>query len=383
MENSLFVIFEKLEDPRDNRGKKYRLIDVIMLALYGTLMGFEDFTNMAYYLKKRETELVEELGLENGVPSHDTFSAVFRVIDVKKFMKLFIEWTKSLVQLKNGMHVAIDGKAVRAATKKAENGNIPYVLNAFLCGVGITLGQKMIDTKKNETSEIPKLLDLIDIEGCVVTIDAIGTQKVIMDKICEKNGQFCLQLKRNHPEYYDRVQLYFDNLTKDEMEQMSISVSTQKDHGRIEKRKYVVCSDEGIVANLLDNTRWKHVKAIGMAELKRTVNGETTYEKHFHVLSFVSTADTYATYARSHWEIENNLHWVLDIHFNEDRCTANSDNAIANLSLLRKIAFNLTKLDPSMAKKTTKKKMIDFMLDISVFKNMIFNVLPTVDADII
>ena len=110
MENSLFVIFEKLEDPRDNRGKKYRLIDVIMLALYGTLMGFEDFTNMAYYLKKRETELVEELGLENGVPSHDTFSAVFRVIDVKKFMKLFIEWTKSLVQLKNGMHVAIDGR---------------------------------------------------------------------------------------------------------------------------------------------------------------------------------------------------------------------------------------------------------------------------------
>jgi hypothetical protein len=119
-----------------------------------------------------------------------------------------------------------------------------------------------------------------------------------MDKICEKNGQFCLQLKRNHPEYYDRVQLYFDNLTKDEMEQMSVSVSTQKDHGRIEKRKYVVCSDEGIVANLLDNTRWKHVKAIGMAELKRTVNGETTYEKHFHVLSFVSTADTYATYAK-------------------------------------------------------------------------------------
>ena len=173
----------------------------------------------------------------------------------------------------------------------------------------------MIDTKKNEISEIPKLLDLIDIEGCVVTIDAIGTQKVIMDKICEKNGQFCLQLKRNHPEYYDRVQLYFDNLTKDEMEQMSVSVSTQKDHGRIEKRKYVVCSDEGIVANLLDNTRWKHVKAIGMAELKRTVNGETTYEKHFHVLSFASTADTYATYARSHWEIENNLHWVLDIHF--------------------------------------------------------------------
>lgn len=133
MDDSFFKIFESLEDPRDNRGKKYRLIDVMILAIYGVLIGFEDFTNMAYYLKKIEKELCEKLELESGVPSHDTFSAVFRVIDVQKFMALFVKWTQSIVEAK-GKHIAIDGKAVRAAARKAEAGNVPYVLNAF-CAV--------------------------------------------------------------------------------------------------------------------------------------------------------------------------------------------------------------------------------------------------------
>lgn len=141
-EKSMFEIFEQLEDPRDTRGKKYPLIDVLMLALYGVLIGFEDFTNMSYYLKKRETELIRLLGLRSGVPSHDTFSAVFRVIDVKKFMRLFVEWTKRIVVEKSGKQIAIDGKAVRAARKKADGGNIPYVVSAFLCESGITIGQK-------------------------------------------------------------------------------------------------------------------------------------------------------------------------------------------------------------------------------------------------
>ena len=379
MENSLFTIFSKLDDPRDNRGKKHRLIDIIILALYGTLTGFTDFTNMAYFLKKYEKELTDELGLENGVPSHDTFSAVFRVIDVEKFMKLFIEWTKSIVSLKKGDHIAIDGKAVRAATKKIENGNIPYVLNAFLCGAGITLGQKKIDDKTNEITEIPKLLDLIDIEGCVVTIDAIGTQTKIMDKIIEKKGDFCLQLKDNQPDACERVELYFNSLSKSEKKELASFSSVEKDHGRIEKRKYTVCTDDPLIRLVLDNDKWKHVKAIGIAELQRTIGEKTSIERHFHLLSFVPTAEKYGSYARTHWEIENSLHWVLDIHFNEDRCSANSDNAISNLTLLRKMAFNLTKFDPDLAKKTTKKKMIDFMTDISVFKNLIFNVIPNID----
>ena len=381
MENSTFAIFSRLNDPRDERGKRYRLIDVVTLALYGTLIGFEDFTNMAYYLKKRERELIEELGLENGVPSHDTFSAVFRVIDIKQFMKLFVEWTKSLIEAKTGKHIAIDGKAVRAATKKAEGGNIPYVLNAFLCGEGISIGQKPIDAKTNEITEIPKLLDLIDIKGCVITVDAIGTQTAIMDKIIEKGGNFCLQLKSNQKVAFEDVDLYFSNLTAKEKSELPVYSTGEKEHGRIEKRKYSIVTDEKIIKGILQDEKWNLVKAIGKAELTRTIGDKTTQETHFHVLSFIPTAEKYASYARSHWEIENSLHWVLDIHFNEDRSTANTDNSIANLSLLRKIAFNMTKLDPEMKKKTTKKKMIDFMTDISVFKRLIFEVIPTVACE--
>jgi len=381
MENSTFVIFSKLNDPRDERGKKYRLIDIIMLALYGTLIGFEDFTNMAYYLKKIEPELIEELGLLNGVPSHDTFSAVFRVIDVKQFMKLFVEWTQSLIEAKTGKHIAIDGKAVRAATKKAEDGNIPYVLNAFLCGSGISIGQKPIDAKTNEITEIPKLLDLIDIRDSVITVDAIGTQSAIMNKIKEKGGNFCLQLKGNQRQAFEDVELYFNSMTEKEKSSLSTCRITNKDHGRIEKREYSIVSDEKTIKDILQSEKWIHVKALGKAELIRSVGEKTSKEIHYHVLSFVPSAEEYASYARSHWEIENSLHWILDIHFKEDRSTANSDNAIANLSLLRKIAFNFTKLDPEMAKKTTKKKMIDFMTDIGVFKKLVFEIIPTVASE--
>lgn len=377
MDSSFFEIFETLEDPRDNRGKKYRLIDVMILAIYGVLIGFEDFTNMAYYLKKIEKELCEKLELESGVPSHDTFSAVFRVIDVKKFMSLFVKWTQNIAEAK-GKHIAIDGKAVRAATKKAENGNVPYVLNAFLCGLGITIGQKEVGAKTNEITEIPNLLDLIEIEDCVVTIDAIGTQEAIMNKIVEKKGHFCLQLKNNQKTAFNDVNLYFESLTDREVSELSTFKSTlSNDHGREEKRKYVILTDEKTIQELLPDNKWKHIKAIGMAELTRTVKDETSIEKHYHVLDFITDAEKYGEYARSHWEIENSLHWVLDIHFNEDRCTANSDNAISNLTLLRKIAFNLTKLDPAMAKKTTKKRMIDFMTDLDLYKHFIYDVIPT------
>lgn len=203
------------------------MIDIIILALYGVLVGFSDFTNMSYYLKKREQELIAEFGLSQGVPSHDVFSNIFRVIDVEKFMALFVDWTKSLVTAKTGKQIAIDGKAVQAATKKAENGAVPYVLSAFLCGCGISIGQKEVGEKTNEIPEIPKLLDLIDITGCTITIDAIGTQTEIMNKIIEKNGHFCLQLKKNQRTAFEDVDLFFRDMEKIEKKNLKNSALTQ------------------------------------------------------------------------------------------------------------------------------------------------------------
>lgn len=378
-EQRTFVeVFESLKEPRNEKGLKYPLLDVIILALYGTLIGYNDFTNMSYYLKKREDELIRELGLKQGVPSHDVFSDVFRLLDMEEFMKLFIRWTKSVAYAKTGRHIAIDGKAVRAATRKAEGGNIPYVVSAFMCDNGMSIGQKEVGDKTNEITEIPRLLDLIEITDCFVTIDAIGTQTKIMDKIKEKGGHFCLQLKRNQPNAYENVSLLFSDMEENgpaSFGRLDSYSEMQKDHGRIEKREYYVFDDESSLKNVLDST-WEHVRCLGMARLTREINGRSSTETHFHLLDMKVGAEKYGRMARGHWKIENGLHWILDVIFGEDGSTANADNGLSNLALLRKMAFNFTKLDPEMKKKTTKKKMIDYMTDIDLYKRLIFETIP-------
>lgn len=381
MERSFFDVFSELEDPRNDKNKKYPLMDIIILAVYGTLIGFEDFTNMSYYFKKREKELVYEFQLSEGIPSHDVFSDVFRAIDVNAFMKLFVEWTKSLVQAKTDGHIAIDGKAVRAATKKSKGGNIPYIISAFLVGCGISIGQKIVGDKTNEITEIPNILDLIDIKSNFITIDAIGTQTKIMDKIIDKGGHFCLQLKANQKETFQSVKLYFDDLEKNNIavfEALELYRDIpSKEHGRYETREYRVMSDNDEIATILGN-KWEYVQCIGMAKLNRRIGNDESCEVHYHLLDTIVSAEKYASLARGHWEIENGLHWILDIHFREDSSTANADHAMENLALLRKIAFNFTKLDPTMQKKTIKKKMIDYMTDLELFKRLIYEIVPTV-----
>ena len=379
MEKSFFVIFREMDDPRNDKGKKYPLIDVIILSIYGVLCGFTDFTNMAYYLKKREAELTEKLELEAGVPSHDVFSDVFRVMDVEKFMGLFVEWVQQIVYRKGGKHIAIDGKAVRAATKKALDGKIPYVVSAFMCECGLSIGQKAVGDKTNEITEIPKLLDLIDITGCTITIDAIGTQTAIMDKIVEKKGHYCLQLKLNQRAAYEGVKLYFDDQLAHGCRKLESYTEMSKDHGRIENRTYYVLQDEKDVQAIVPDG-WNNVRCLGMAILERDVDGKKSRDVHFHVMDETKGAEEYADLARGHWRIENSLHWVLDIHFGEDRSTARGDNAISNLTLLRKIAFNLVKLVPSEEKKTTKKRIIDFMTDVDLFWVLVHEAIPATET---
>ena len=381
MERSFFDIFSDLDDPRHDKNKKYPLMDVIILAIYGTLIGFEDFTNMSYYFKKREVELVEKLELSAGIPSHDVFSDVFRAIDVEAFMELFVEWIKSIISAKTGDHIAIDGKAVRAATKRSAGERVPYIISAFLVGCGISIGQKIVGDKTNEITEIPNILDIIEIKESFVTIDAIGTQTKIMDKIIEKGGHFCLQLKANQKETFQATRLFFDDLMVTHptvYEKLdTYREMTSNDHGRVEKREYRVLDNPNDIKLILGD-RWPQVHCIGMAKLTPKTGVDESKEEHYHLLDLPVSAEKYASLARGHWEIENGLHWILDIHFREDSSTANSDHAIENLALLRKIAFNFTKLDPTMQKKTIKKKMIDYMTDLELFKSLIYEVLPSI-----
>lgn len=374
---SLYTIFSELTDHRDNRGKKHLLIHIIILTIYGILCGYDDFTNMSYFLKKKEAELTEKLGLLNGVPSHDTFSAVFRVIDSKKFMELFIKWIESLVdtiEVINGKHIAIDGKAVRAATDKVNNGNIPYVVSAFLTDIGLSIGQYKVDDKSNEIKAIPELLDILFIEDCTITMDAMGTQKDIVEKIVDKKGHYCLAVKENQKTLYNEITEYLDFAIEDEEEKENITfhTTTEKNHGRIETRKYYVCKRVDFITDL---DKWKNLSAIGVVVSEREVIGkEKTIDKRYYIMDQELDAESFGRYTRKHWQIENNLHWVLDVIFNEDHSTSKKDNAIINIATIRKIAFNLTKLDPKMQKKTTKKKMIDYAFDFDRFLDLVHEI---------
>ena len=191
---SLFEKFEMLEDPRGIIGKRHNLIDILIMTIYGILCGYTDFVNIADFLKLKEDYFNSLLNLKYGTPSHDCLSRVFAIIDPQKFMKLFIEWVKEIVG-ENEDLIAIDGKAIKSATQKVNNGNILYIISAFLTDIGISIGQIKIEDKSNEITTIPDLLDLIDIKNKVVTIDAIGTQEKIVNKIVENKGNYVLKNK--------------------------------------------------------------------------------------------------------------------------------------------------------------------------------------------
>ena len=377
MMESLINIFSELEDPRDNRGKKHLLIHVIVLAIYGMLCGFSDFSNMAYFLKKKEKELTAEFGLLNGIPSHDAFSAVFRVIDPQRFMELFIEWTKTLIANKeySNKHIAIDGKAIKSATDKVNNGNIPYIVSGFLCDVGISIGQVKVDGKSNEITAIPELLDIINIENHTVTIDAIGTQKEIVDKIVDSHGNYCLSVKENQRTLFNDIDNYFKAYINDseELKRIKTYETIEKDHGRVEKRQYYISDNLFFISN---KDKWKDLSAIGMVIQEREERNVKSTETHYYILNKYVDASKFANYVRNHWAIENSLHWVLDVIFDEDHSTARKDKAIENISIIRKLAFNLTKLDPEMKNKSTKKKIIDYQYDLEAFKRLIYETIP-------
>lgn len=370
---SLFNHFEILEDPRDIRGKKHELINILVMTIYGILCGYTDFTNLADFLKVHEDYFNNLLNLENGIPSHDTLSNVFSIVDSKKFMSIFIEWIKEIVSSK-GLHLSIDGKAIKSAKDKINGGNTPYIVSAFLSDIGISVGQVKVDDKSNEITVIPELLDLIDIKDKIITIDAIGTQEDIVNKIVNLKGNYILKVKNNQKDLRDDIKTYFDlGLKRDDVNIAIAETNWEKDHGRYEKRKYYLSYE---VDCIHDKTKWKTVKAIGRIDVTREENGKKKITKHYYILSKKFDLDTFITITRQHWNIECSLHWRLDVIMDEDHSRNRIGNSIENLSTIRKIVFNLARLDKSMGEKLTlKQKMTRYTSDFKNIENLIFNVI--------
>ena len=373
---NLFERFEVLEDPRDIRGKKYKLIDIIIMTIYGLLCGLKDFVNIADFMKLKEDYFTKLLNLENGTPSHDCLSDVFAAIDSKKFMEVFIEWTKDIIKTKTGKNISIDGKAVKSATDKINNGNIPYIVSAFIGEIGLSIGQVKVDDKSNEITAIPDLLDLLDIEGATITIDAIGTQEDIVNKIVDKKAHYVLPVKDNQKELRKQIKSQFEsynNLYGNS--EIYHEKTIEKDHGRIEEREYFLCYD---ISKIKDKEKWKTVKSIAYTRVSRTYNDETIITDNYYIIDYKISIEKLIEAIRDHWNIECGLHWKLDVILDEDHSRNRENNSINNLSIMRKIIFNLASLDNSFGKVPLQRKLTRYMLDFTNIEKLIFEIIPSI-----
>ena len=373
---NLFERFEVLEDPRDERGKKYKLIDILIMNIYGLLCGLKDFTNIADFMKLKEDYFTKLLNLENGTPSHDCLSDLYASIDPKQFMKIFIEWTKDILEKKTGKKISIDGKAIKSATDKINNGNIPYIVSAFIGEIGLSMGEVKVDDKSNEITAIPELLDLLDIEGATITIDAIGTQEDIVNKIVNKGGHYVLPVKDNQRILKKEIKSQFDSynnlLGNPEVFHKS---TVDKDHGRIEEREYYLTYN---TSKITDKEKWKTVNAVAYMRVTRTERDETTITDNYYIIDNKIEIDKLIDAIRDHWNIECGLHWRLDVILDEDHSTNKVGNSIENLSIIRKIIFNLASLDNRFGKVPLQRKLTRYMLDFENIEKLIFEVIPSI-----
>ena len=373
---NLFERFEVLEDPRDERGKKYKLIDILIMTIYGLLCGLKDFTNIADFMKLKEDYFTKLLNLENGTPSHDCLSDLYASIDPKQFMKIFIEWTKDILEKKTGKKISIDGKAIKSATDKINNGNIPYIVSAFIGEIGLSIGEVKVDDKSNEITAIPELLDLLDIEGATITIDAIGTQEDIVNKIVNKGGHYVLPVKDNQRILKKEIKSQFDSynnlLGNPEVFHKS---TVDKDHGRIEEREYYLTYN---TSKITDKEKWNTVNAVAYMRVTRTERDETTITDNYYIIDNKIEIDKLIDAIGDHWNIECGLHWRLDVILDEDHSTNKVGNSIENLSIIRKIIFNLASLDNRFGKVPLQRKLTRYMLDFENIEKLIFEVIPSI-----
>lgn len=276
--------------------------------------------------------------------------------------------------------IAIDGKAVRAAA--AKGGSIPYIISAYLENYGLSIGQLKVGEKTNEIKEIPKLLKELDIADYVITIDAIGCQKQIAKQIVEQKGHYCLAVKTNQAILYEEIKDYFSYAKKEEPEKISTYQTIEKNHGRIEKRKYLISPE---IDYLTGKENWKSLRSIGKVESIREINGKRSQETRYYIMDQEMTSEEMSHIVRGHWEIENNLHWVLDVHFREDSCKIKEEKAMQNLSLIRKICYNLMKLDKRFDKKrkmTYKKMSMLYTYHLEYVEELIFRELQKIFKNI-
>lgn len=343
MGRGLVEILKEVPDPRSGNGILHKLEDILTIAILAILCECTQFTEMQLFGEEREEWLRGFLSLEHGIPSHDTFGDVFKAISPEALRVGFMEWVETVRERISGEVVAVDGKTICASKSTAQNKKAVHVVSAWAAENGLVLGEVATDEKSNEITAIPELLKMLELKGCIVTIDAMGTQKEIARTIRKAGADYVLPVKENQSALYENVALYFST----EKGNCEYAKTTEKGHGRYEKRECYATTD---ISWLPQKNDWEDICGIGMLVSTRQIIGETRKEETVSYVIYSKaemTAGQLMTAKRAHWSVENNLHWVLDVEFDEDHMRMREGNAAENMNILRHLAINLLKSETS------------------------------------
>ena len=337
--------FGTLVDPRQAMNQAHRLLDIVVIAICAIISGADDWEAVADFGRAKAEWFRQFLALPHGIPAHDTFWRVFRALEPEPFQRCFLEWIQAVSCVTQGQVIAIDGKKLRRSHDKGLGKQAIHMVSAWASVNGLTLGQRKVDDKSNEITAIPVLLDVLDLAGCIVTIDAMGCHTEIAQAIVDKQADYLLVLKENQPLLYEDVTLLFDDLAQSHFTAYAYdhAKTVDKDHGRIEVRQAWTISDPALLRALRTTAKWPKLHTLVKVQAERYIGQHRTLETRYYISSHAADAAHLLAATRTHWSIENSCHWVLDLAFREDECRLRKDHGAQNFAILRHIALNCLK----------------------------------------
>lgn len=335
-----------IRDPRIDRNKKHDLHEMLFVAVCAVISGAEGWSDIVEFAESKRDWLRRFVKLEHGVPVDDTFARVLSRISPRALQECFVNWTRSVFEASEGEVIAIDGKTARRSHDRRHGRGPLHCVRAWATEAGMALGQVATDVKSNEITAVPELLRQLELSGAIVTLDAIGCQKDVAAQIVEQGGDYVLAVKANQPALYEAVSDFFETAQAHDFAGVEVTTHEQADsgHGRVETRHCWAC---GHLDSLPGAEHWAGLASIVMVESEREANGQRSRERRYFISSLPPQAEAIARTVRAHWEIENGLHWVLDVTFREDESRIRRGHGAENFSTLRQVALNLLKRESS------------------------------------